>query len=40
MTSPLFSKLEQESRKLLMDRTVEGRIGATLPDLDLSLIHI
>ena len=34
MTSPLFSKLEQESRKLLMDRSVEGRIGATLPDLD------
>ena len=34
MTSPLLSQLQQESRKLLMDRSVEGRVGATLPDLD------
>ena len=34
MTSPLFEKLESQTRKLLMDRSVSGRIGATLPDLD------
>ena len=34
MTSPLFEKLESQSRKLLMDRSVSGRNGATLPDLD------
>ena len=27
-------------RRLLMDRSVPGRIGVSLPPLDLSLIHI